>query len=194
MHRLALVALVACHRPVPAPTPVRAAVVAADAAAPDAEPDAPPDAPDDAPDDANLADEFPVDKQAIGPLRIGMTDKQAIAVLGAPQQRSVAVLMGALGDYESVWAFGSVTLQMSGAQAKGPFRVASISVSGRSAFKTPAGIGIGSTRDEIVAVYGKYLGASNDPAQVLVGSVYYGLLFTLDGDRVVAIFLGAMAF
>ena len=192
MRRVALVALVACHRPVPvpAPVPVRVAAIAPDAAALDAEPDAP----DDAPDDANLADEFPVDKQAIGPLHIGMTDKQAIAVLGAPQLRSVAVLMGALGDYESVWAFGSATLQMSGAKPKGPFRVASISVAGRSGFKTPEGIGIGATREEIVAVYGKYLGHSDDPAQVLVGSVYFGLLFTLEQERVVAIFLGAMAF
>ena len=63
-----------------------------------------------------------------------------------------------------------------------------------SPFKTPDGVGIGSTRAEIVAVYGRYLGHTNDVNEVLVGSVYFGMLFTLEDERVSGIFLGAMAF
>ena len=41
---------------------------------------------------------------------------------------------------------------------------------------------------------GRTSGTRTIRRRVLVGSIYFGLLFTLDEDRVVAIFLGAMAF
>ncbi len=196
--RLAWVLLAACHRPLPPPAPASApppaivAVVAPrDAPQVDAEPE-PEDAPAD--EDTSLADSFPIDKQALGPLRIGMTEAQVVKVVGKPKSKSPAEMMGATGDYVGNWDFGDVNLQMSAGKPKGPFRVTAISVAAPSRFKTPEGVGIGATRSELAAVYGTYFGHTNDKNEVLVGSVYFGLLFTLEEERVTGMFLGAMAF
>ncbi len=191
--RFALALLVACQRPVAAPP--RPAVVAAipiDAADLDAPPDAEPDAAIE--DDASLAESFPVDKQAIGPLRIGMPEAQVAKLLGVPKTKSPAEMMAATGEYTGEWSYADVSLQMVSDKPRGPFRVSAISVVAPSRYKTPEGIGIGATRGEIIAVYGPYLGHTNDANEMLVGSVYFGLLFTLEEERVAGIFLGAMAF
>ena len=199
--RVALVALlVACRRPAPVaapPSPPRVAAIAIDTAVPVDAAEEPDGEPADAPweeADANLAESFPVEKQSIGPLRIGMTDKQVVRLLGKPMEKSPPVMMGATGEFMSHWEYPGVFLQMAANTEKGPTRVSSIEITAPSAYRTPEGIGIGSTRAEIVAVYGPYIGHSNDPKFVLVGSVYFGLAFAVDEDRVTSVFLGAMAF
>ena len=182
----------ACGAPTAAPVVKPVAVaVAVDAAAPDAEvPDAPPDA-----EVLTHPDDFDLGKEIIGPLHLGMSDAEAVKLLGKPKAKPPKPdLMGATGEYVSFWDFGQALLQMSSAKPKGPFRVTSIEITKPSKFVTSRGIGIGSSRAEIVAVYGLYLGHTDEPNAILVGSVYGGMLITLRGDRVVSIFLGAMAF
>jgi hypothetical protein len=194
--RCALVLLVACGRPAPTPAPpVVAHVVVPDAAAvvvapPDAaEPDAPAVAVQE-----DAGPELDLGSVSIGPLHLGTDAKDAVKVLGKPKTASKPTLMGATGAFMSEWDWGAVALQMAGSTEKGPFFVASINVAGSSQFKTNAGIGIGSTRGEVTAVYGTYLAHTDDPDTVLVGSIYGGLLLHLEHDRVTAMYLGALAF
>lgn len=174
--------------------PAAPAEVAAEALDPPAGPAAP-DAPDDAPIDEAFVDSFPIDKITFGPLHLGMTEAQAVKIVGKPKTRPLGQLMGAIGDYEAFWEFDhGVLLKMSADTPKGPYHVSSIQLDRPSQWKTPAGIGIGSSRADVAAVYGKYFGRVSDASQILVGSVYYGLLFTVENDRVISAFLGPMAF
>jgi hypothetical protein len=187
----------ACHRPepvppaTPKPTSPEVAVVVPDARELDAYEH---EVPDDAPPDGNAAEQFDIGKVSIGPLHLALKDVDAVRALGRPKSKSKPILMGATGDYVGEWDWGDVSLQMAGATEKGPFLVVAINVAGRSAFKTDAGIGVGSTRDEVRAVYGNYFAHTEDPDTLLVGSIYGGLMLHLERDRVTAMYLGALAF
>jgi hypothetical protein len=197
--RAALLALAtACTKPVapPTTTPPPPRVVAATTAPVDAAEPTDADEPDAqmGEDYDETAPKFPVEKVTLGPLRIRMTEKEVLTAVGAPKTKSKPELMGAYGMFQSDWEYGDLDLQMMASTAKGPFNVTAISFSGARPYKTPEGIGIGSTRAEITAVYGKYIGHTNDKSSVLVGSIYFGLLFSLEDERVAGVFLGAMAF
>lgn len=146
-------------------------------------------------EDHTRADDFPLQQTTLGPLHLGMTDAEAVKVLKRPKAKPPkAEMQGATGDYVSFWDFGQALLQMAAPDPKGPFKVVSIEITKPSKFKTPAGIGIGSTRAEVTTAYQEFLGYTDEPNAILVGSVYGGMLLRLQHDRVVSIFLGAMAF
>jgi len=152
----------------------------------------PPVAPAPAP---TRADEFPLQQTTLGPLHLGMTDAEAVKILKRPKAKPPkAELQGATGDYVSFWDFGQALLQMAAPDPKGPFKVVSIEITAPSKFKTPAGIGIGSTRGEVIAAYQDFLGQTDEPNAILVGSPYGGMLVRFQRDRAVSIFIGAMAF
>jgi hypothetical protein len=173
--------------PVVTPAPV---VIVTDAAVPDAPLDAPPDAAL-----VSHPDAFDINAETIGPLHLGMSDAEAVKLLGRTKAKPPKPdLMGATGEYVSFWDFGQALLQMSSPKVKGPFRVTSIEITKPSKFVTSRGIGIGASKADVLAAYGPYLGQTEEPNAILVGSPYGGMLLTLRSDRVASIFLGAMAF
>ena len=62
-------------------------------------------------------------------------------------------------------------------------------------FKTPEAIGIGSTADAVLAAYRKELDPETPPTQesIVLGSLFGGMILTLEKGVVVEIFLGAAA-
>jgi hypothetical protein len=153
--------------------------------------------------DARLSDphtldyEHILDWETIGPLKIGMPAKQVVKLLGEPKDQSDLVEEGATGMYVTDWEWPatSITIRMSSAKLKGPYRVTSIQTSVPNELTTSRGATIGTPASELPALYLRNVdeGTNDDPNQYLVGSVYGGLLFTLKDGRLISIFLGAMA-
>ena len=81
---------------------------------------------------------------------------------------------------------------MAAEKKKGPFKIASISVM-KPPHATARGIKVGSTLAEVAKAYPRNVEEGGDPNHYLVGSVYGGLLFKLEKDVVIEIFLGAAA-
>jgi hypothetical protein len=72
--------------------------------------------------------------------------------------------------------------------------VKSISISAPCSYKTNRNIGIGSTSDEVLAAYKAEIEEENiSESEILAGSVYGGVVFHLENDRVSSIFIGAAA-
>jgi len=156
-----------------------------------------------APADAALSDpktldyEHLLDWETVGPLKLGMSGEKVTKLLGAPKKKSAAVEEGATGQFVSDWEWpqGIVLGMASDTQRTGPFVVRSIEVFAPSTFGTSRGVVIGTPLAALPRFYMRNIDEGrDDPNEYLVGSVYGGMLFTLKDDKVVSIFLGAMAF
>jgi hypothetical protein len=135
---------------------------------------------------------------SIGGLALGAPASLAIHRLGRPITQESPTYEGATGGYVSAWTFrGGVSLLMMAGAPRGPYTVRSIEVTAPSRWKTVEGIGIGNSLAEVKARFGTYVTPptkDSPPTSWLVGSIYGGLLLTVEHDSVTRMFLGAMAF
>ena len=144
---------------------------------------------------APIDDDKFLETETIGALKLRMNEAGVKAALGAPKSKSKPIEEGATGNWVSDWSWPGVRLKMASPKKAGPFVIDAIEITAPSTLATSRGIKIGSTRNEVAKAYPKSDEETNDPKkQFLVGSVYGGLLFELDNDKVANMFLGAMAF
>jgi hypothetical protein len=132
-----------------------------------------------------------------GPLRLGLAAEEAVAALGAPARRSEPVFEGATGNHVSRWSWpgAGVTLTLASAEEDGPWTVERMELTAPAAFRTPDGIGIGSTRAEVLEAYGASTDPENPPTEdtIVLGSLYGGVILTLEAGKVAKVFVGAAA-
>lgn len=135
-----------------------------------------------------------VTAEAFGPVRLGLTDAQLIKAIGAPAAKTPAVLEGATGQHVSDWKYPKLGLRLKmGADKKaGPFTVASFRLQPLCAYRSKHGVGIGSSAADIAKVYKGFVKPERS-GQIIVGSEYLGLIFTMKGGKAVEIFVGAGA-
>ncbi|HTL38309.1 MAG TPA: hypothetical protein VL326_34500 [Kofleriaceae bacterium] len=147
-------------------------------------------------DPKTLDYEHLLDWETVGPLKLGMSGTTVIKLLGQPKKQSFPVEEGATGQFVSDWEWPQgIVLGMAGDKRSGPFVVRSIEVFAPSTYGTSRGVVIGTPLGELPKLYMRNIDEGrDDPKEYLVGSVYGGMLFTLKDDKVVSIFLGAMAF
>jgi len=135
--------------------------------------------------------------EGFGFLRIGLSAAEISRNLGVPEIKEKKVLQEADGLYHQTWNYvqKGIKLDMVASRVEGDFSVASISLKSPSLLKTKRGIGIGSSYAETKRAYEKeYNREESTPGkQLIVGSVYEGLIFSFKDERVVGIFLGAAA-
>jgi len=134
----------------------------------------------------------------LGGLRTGMTEAQVTALLGQPEQASQAVEWASDGRMHSTWDYPSqgITLDMAAEKAStGGMTAASLSVIAPCALLTQRGIGIGSAKDAVLAAYAELIGEENAVTQerIVIGSVYGGMIVTLENGLVASLFIGASA-
>lgn len=163
----------------------------ADSPMPDSAPDAPAGP---APVDTDKLMEV----EAIGPLRWGMSEAEAMKHLaGAPTSKTKPVEEGATGEYYSNWTWkaAGISLDMTSEKRSSPAKIRLIHASAPCTYATARGIKIGDSLAKVAAAYPKSDEGSDDPTQFLVGSPYGGLLFVLKDEKTVSeIILGPMAF
>ena len=144
-----------------------------------------------------------LDDEKIAGLGIGDSAKSAIAVFGVPAGVDEESSNEVDGGFTRQWTFsGGITLRIwtekseknTDAQIeKGS--VEFITINSPSQAKTKYGIGIGATRAQVLRAYGTCIVdvEQNDTSNVLAGSVYGGILFSMRDDKVESIDVGAMA-
>lgn len=139
--------------------------------------------------------------EALGGVRIGAPAGAVEPLLGHPKALGKPELWEADGLYHRNWTFpaAGVVVGLSAPKPLGPWQVFSVTLKGAGKKITTArGIGIGASRKEVLAAYGKAAQPGETEEQgrrtVLVGSDYDALVFRFDAhDRVVQIVLGATA-
>jgi len=133
--------------------------------------------------------------EKIGELKIGLSIAKTIDLLGEPSERTKLEIWGADGDshYTMIYKDKGIEIDIVG-ENKTKQKVESITVTEPCSFKTNENIGIGTN---INAIKNAYKGLVNpefsDSNTLVVGSIYGGLIFKMEKDKVNKIILGAVA-
>lgn len=135
--------------------------------------------------------------ERIGPLSIGIGQKEVMSALSCPVTKGKDTFSEATGDYTQKWSFPDcgINIEMVSSGKGGAKVVATIVAFAPSAFATSTGIHIGSTEEEVLTAYGPFLdrGATRRGKTIVAGSIYGGLIISIAGGVVSEIFLGAAA-
>lgn len=137
-----------------------------------------------------------IEKEAIGALKLGMTDQAVIKELGEAEKKSEAIVWGADGLEHQSWYYEAKGIELGMVKYEGNQIVSTIKLSKSCELNTSRGIGIGSTRNDVIRSYGKEMEPENrdgDSSTLIAGTVYGGVLFAMENDRVTSIFIGAAA-
>ncbi len=138
------------------------------------------------------------DIEHLGDLRLGMSTDSAETIAGKPGSKSKAEKWGADEMMHETWKWNDKGLEMNivsdPQNAAAGKQVFSITASANCPYKTKAGIGVGSTMEEIQAAYKDQINKEETgDNQVIIGSMYGGIIFTLQNNKVLHVFVGAAA-
>jgi hypothetical protein len=146
---------------------------------------------------ALAAPEFPYDKEQIGKLHLGLSEKEVKQLVPAQPTRGPEELMGADGQYHQEWQYpgAGLSLGMVSEKKGGLKTIDSMTITSPSKLQTQRGIGMGSTEAEVAKTYGPFRNAedSKEGEVFVAGSVFGGLMFNFQQGKVSRIFIGAAA-
>jgi hypothetical protein len=141
---------------------------------------------------------------SIGGIKIGTTEERVLAI--AKRGRFGKLTKGEDVVWEAIdyaiqeWKFSDagLSLDMGSEKIGGKKTVFSVTITGSSKLRTGRGIGIGDSRADVVKAYA---GFKSEPEEqfletdnvYLVGSIFGGMVFSFENEKVTKIFLGASA-
>lgn len=136
--------------------------------------------------------------EGLGALKLGMEAKEMSAALGHPTfAKGKQELEGATGEYVETWTSDDAGLSIrlsSGEKPGGTKRIVAITATGKCTLGTKKGIRIGSKRSDVEKAYGSVEDKENRSENSFVaGSIYGGIIFTIEKNEVKEIFIGAAA-
>ena len=135
-------------------------------------------------------------EENLGNLALGLSDSDVIKYLGEAEKKSEAKVWAADGNVHQSWYYPAkgIELDMSN-RPEGKPVVGRIALTAPCELKTRRGIGIGSTVQDVKTAYAKELDPNFSPesSSLLAGTVYGGIIFSLQDGAVSRIFIGAAA-
>ena len=135
--------------------------------------------------------------ESIGPAKIGLTGDSLIKNFGRPDSMGPIQMSQASGSYIQNWVYNKIGIkfEMESHDSLGPKRVSSIEVVSPCTLSTKKGIKIGSGLDEVKKEYGEYQDKENsdEKSSFVAGSIYGGMIFSIEAGKVNKIFIGASA-
>jgi len=146
-----------------------------------------------APDYAAIGDAL-MDSESLSGVMIGQTTDEVIALLGEPTQKGEPETWGADGLEHQTWMYDDAGLELDIVSDGEELIVNNILADNTFTGKTVAGIGIGSSRDDVIAAYAGQIDPESDPENadtIVAGTVFGGIVFTIQDNAVDAIFIGA---
>lgn len=123
--------------------------------------------------------------EAIGFLKIGMTDSEVLTGLGEPDDKSPVRVWGADGLEHQQWHYPTAGVELDMVRRSGTQTVNMIRIKSPCAYLTKQGLGIGSTAQEVQAAYKNELNPEFSDRRLVAGSAYGGIIFGLS-DSVVS--------
>lgn len=131
--------------------------------------------------------------ETLGKLKLGMTDKAVIKLLGEPQSKGKETKWEAIGEVVQEWKYPAQGLQFY--MAGKPKTILSMKATEPCKLATSRGITIGSSEAEVIKNYGKFVDKENTRKgeSFVAGSIYGGVIFSFAKGKVSEIFFGAAA-
>jgi hypothetical protein len=153
------------------------------------------EAPDEVAPDGSDA-EIP-ELESVGGIRLNQKGTKVVAVLGEAPEKGEWETWDFDGVDRQTWLYSDAGVELTMARTDDSgITVDRIDVMKNSKLRTARGIGIGSTRRDVMNAYKDDLAPEEeqtDPASVVIGSIYGGIIFDFENDKVTRIFVGAAA-
>ena len=135
--------------------------------------------------------------ERIGGLRLNGRADAVLRTFGEPPLRGPREPFWDHGGHRQTWSWPEqgLTVDIYSLYGKAPEKVRAVTVVAPSTLLTRAGIGVGSSREEVLARCGdmqdlSFSTAYDEQRQFIAGSLLGGLLFRFENDRVVEMFVG----
>jgi hypothetical protein len=134
-------------------------------------------------------------QEVIDRLKIGLKLDSVIVLLGIPTQRSEPEIWGADGLKHQTYDYSNQGIKLNLVQnPDSSFSVNMITISSPCKFKTSRGIGIDSDYKTVESAYVKYIDRKSiSETEIVAGSIYGGIVFKFEKQKVKTIFVGAAA-
>jgi effector-binding domain-containing protein len=136
-----------------------------------------------------------LNSETIGTLKYGLSFSELIKELGEPSETLDSEMWGADGEYHQTIKYSTrgIELDIIG-EVEADKRINMITIYDPSNLKTSKNIGVGSSYDQVESAYKALIDPINsDKNQIVVGSIYGGLIFKFKDQIVNSIFIGAAA-
>lgn len=134
-------------------------------------------------------------KESLGELKYGLAFHEVIRIYGKPNTKTKAELWTGDGEYHQTVKYHDegIELDLIG-NSEETKKVNMIKITNPSELKTLKNIGIGSDFNDVEEAYKDLIDKdfSNSEA-IVVGSIYGGVIFSFENNKVISIFIGAMA-
>ncbi|TYQ15695.1 UNVERIFIED_CONTAM: hypothetical protein Cloal_2176 [Acetivibrio alkalicellulosi] len=133
--------------------------------------------------------------ESVGDLRIDATDEEIIKLIGEPENKSEAIEWGADGLEHQSWYYNSKGIEFDMVFYDDKTVVERIKIKSPCSYKTKRGIGVGSTKEQVLNSYKNEIDPVEniDTSSVIVGSIYGGIIFGIEDNAVSSIYIGAAA-
>jgi hypothetical protein len=122
---------------------------------------------------------------------------EVITQIGEPEEKSKLELWGADGLEHQTWYYRSTGLEIDFFTDDTKTQIAgSIIISYPSVLKLTRGIGIGSTKDDVIKAYKKEINLKNEwggQDMIVAGTEFGGVIFSFENNKVSTIFIGSAA-
>ena len=136
-----------------------------------------------------------LNSETIGTLKYGLSFSELIKELGEPSEKLESELWGADGEYHQTIKYSTQGIELDiigGVESEKKINM--ITIYEPCDLKTSKNIGIGSSYDQVESAYKGLIDLTNsDQSQIVVGSIYGGMMFKFKDQEVNSIFIGAAA-
>ena len=133
--------------------------------------------------------------ESIGAIKFGLTAKQVIELIGEPDEIEEPFNSEVDGEtyqhfyYKSKGVFLSFIFKSDSIK-----EVRLIEIKAPCSLKTSRKIGIGSAESEVMNAYKEYINNElSDSSEIVAGSFYGGIVFSIENHKVKSIYIGATA-
>ncbi|HEY5535156.1 MAG TPA: hypothetical protein VIL99_09520 [Ignavibacteria bacterium] len=152
---------------------------------------------DDSKKDSEISDMSLEQKELLYVLNNASQDSEVLQQFGEPEEKSEFIYYGADDSEHQFWLYKSLGLKIDFVKddSKTLF-VSSVKINSPSNLKTSRGIGIRSTKDEVLNAYKDEINSEESKiyeGMIVAGSVYGGIIFDIKNGKVTSIFIGASA-
>ena len=136
-----------------------------------------------------------MEKEKLGDMAMGLSYSETIEKLGEPEEKTEPEIWGADGEYHQTLKYNSKGIELDLVGEKEENRkINMITISSQCNLKTSRGIGIGSNYKDVESAYKEEIDKESSGSETIVaGSIYGGVIFQFENNKVKSIFIGASA-
>ena len=131
--------------------------------------------------------------ESVNFLKIGLLSQELTKKIGMPSKKTKMEENWVDGNLHQMWYYPQLGIELDMVLEENTLKISRLRIIKPCHYQTKKGIRIGSKRLEVIAAYKDYIEphSLDEEEGIVAGSVYGGIIFTIEKGKVVSIFIGA---